>query len=213
MADLSDQIPGLYERHAHAWDVDRRNGGWSDKPWHDRFISALPKGARVLDLGCGGGAPVAAYMAGCGLRVTGVDASPTLISLCRERMPAQDWIVADMRSVSLGASFDGILAWDSLFHLKPDDQRRMFEVFARHSADPAILMFNGGPTHGEAIGSHRGDPLYHASLAPAEYEEQLGRIGFRIATHVVEDRQAGGRTAWLARSHPEPEAPPAPSIP
>ena len=200
MANLSDLIVGHYERHAHAWDVDRRNGGWSDKPWHDRFVSALPKGARVLDLGCGGGAPVAAHMASCGLRITGVDASPTLISLCRERMPAQDWIVADMRSVSLGARFDGILAWDSLFHLKPDDQRRMFEVFARHGADPAILMFNGGPAHGEAIGTYRGDPLYHASLGPAEYEEQLGRIGFETIAHIVEDPSAGGRTAWLARS-------------
>ena len=103
-------------------------------------------------------------------------------------------------SIDLGAKFDGILAWDSLFHLKPDDQRRMFKVFARHSADPAILMFNGGPIYGEAIGSYRGDPLYHASLEPAEYEEQLDRIGFEIVAHAVEDRLAGGRTAWLARS-------------
>ena len=139
-------------------------------------------------------------MANRGLKVMGVDASPTLISLCRERMPDQDWVVADMRSVSLGTRFDGILAWDSLFHLKPDDQRRMFEVFARHSADPAVLMFNGGPSYGEAIGSYRGDPLYHASLEPAEYEEQLARIGFEITAHVVEDCRAGGRTAWLARS-------------
>ena len=105
-----------------------------------------------------------------------------------------------MRSVSLGAKFDGILAWDSLFHLKPDDQRRMFEVFARHGANPVILMFNGGPTYGEVVGSYRGDPLYHASLGPAEYKEQLDRIGFGIAAHAVEDRLAGGRTAWLARS-------------
>jgi hypothetical protein len=139
-------------------------------------------------------------MARCGLRITGVDTSPTLISLCRERMPDQKWIVADMRSVSLGARFDGILAWDSFFHLKPDDQRRMFEVFAEHSADPAVLMFNGGPTYGEAVGSYRGDPLYHASLGPAEYEAQLDRIGFEIVAHAIEDRSAGGRTAWLARS-------------
>ena len=56
-----------------------------------------------------------------GLRVNGVDASPTLISLCKERLPAQRWVVGDMRTIALGESFDGVLAWDSFFHLKPDD--------------------------------------------------------------------------------------------
>jgi len=105
-----------------------------------------------------------------------------------------------MRSLSLGRRFDGILAWDSFFHLTHHDQRRMFDVFAEHSAPGAILMFNAGPSHGEVVGSYRGDPLYHASLAPAEYEAALQRIGFEIVAHVVEDHYAGGRTAWIARS-------------
>ncbi len=105
-----------------------------------------------------------------------------------------------MRSLSLDGKFEGILAWDSFFHLKPDDQRRMFDVFAKFSADQAVLMFNGGPTLGEAIGHYRGDPLYHASLGPPEYQAQLDRIGFDVIHHAVEDWSAGGRTAWLASS-------------
>ncbi len=154
------------------------------RPLH---LSSIERG-EGLGSGLWGGAPIAVHMVSCGLRITGVDASPALISLCRERMLAQEWVVADMRSVSLGAKFDGILAWDSFFYLEPDDQRRMFEVFARHDADPAILMFNGGPTHGEAVGSYRRDPLHHVRLGPAKYEKQLERIGFEIAAHAVEDR-------------------------
>ena len=202
MADLSDRIIGHYEHHARTWDADRRSSGWNDKPWHDRFAAALPKGARVLDLGCGGGSPVALNMVAHGFRVTGVDSSPTLISLCHDRMPGQEWIVADMRSLSLHDRFDGILAWDSFFHLTPDDQRRMFAVFARHGAEAAVLMFNTGPAYGEAVGSYRGDPLYHASLHPADYRTHLDRIGFELLAHAAEDREAGGRTAWLARSRP-----------
>jgi SAM-dependent methyltransferase len=200
MADLADLIAGHYERHARQWEADRRLGGWSEKHWHDRFIAELPSKARVLDLGCGGGDPVALNMVARGLQVTGVDTSPTLISLCRERMPDQQWIVADMRSLALEEKFDGVLAWDSFFHLRPADQRRMFDVFAQHSARPAILMFNAGPAHGEAIGGYRGDPLYHASLDPTEYQAQIERIGFEIIAHHVDDDAAGGRTAWLARS-------------
>jgi SAM-dependent methyltransferase len=167
--------------------------------WHGRFIAALPNGGTVLDLGCGAGSPVALHMVECGFHVTGVDASPTLISLFRDRLPDQEWILADMRSLALGRQFAGVLAWDSFFHLKPDDQRDMFKVFAAHAARSAMLMFNTGPSYGEGIGCYRGDPLYHASLDAAEYEKLLTESGFEVVVHTVEDRQAGDRTVWLAR--------------
>ena len=122
-----------------------------------------------------------------------------MISLCRSRLREHEWIVADMRSLSLGRAFDGILAWDSFFHLKPDDQRHMFAVFAAHATDTALLMFNSGSAHGEGIGAYRGDPLYHASLDPEEYRRLLAANGFGVVDHVVEDPEAGGRTVWLAR--------------
>ncbi len=197
--DLADGISSHYERHAHAWDADRQRSSWNDKPWHDRFVAALPSGGSVLDLGCGSGSPVALNMTACGLDVTGVDASPSLIALCRERMPGQRWIVGDMRAPPVAEQFDGVLAWDSFFHLTPDDQRRMFHVFAARCGPSAVLMFNAGPGYGEAIGSYRGDPLYHASLDPAEYKRLLDGIGFDVIAHAIEDPDGGGRTAWLAR--------------
>jgi trans-aconitate methyltransferase len=138
-------------------------------------------------------------MADQGLRMTGVDSSPTMISLCRERLPDHEWIVADMRELSLGRRFDGILAWDSFFHLDHDDQRRMFAVFADHAAVRTVLMLNTGPQHGEAVGEYRGDPLYHASLSPTEYEALIASAGFEVIQHIANDALAGGRTAWLCQ--------------
>jgi SAM-dependent methyltransferase len=200
MRDLARLIIQHYEQHAFAWDADRRRGAWNDKLWHDRFMTRLPRPARVLDLGCGSGWPVARHLAEGGLQVTGVDSSPTMISLCRRRLPGHDWILADMRALSLACRFEGILAWDSYFHLAHDDQRRMFDVFAAHAKPGTILMFNAGPRRGEAIGSYRGDPLYHASLDAAEYEQLLDQSGFEPLEHVRTDARAGGRTVWLARA-------------
>ena len=207
MTDLADRIIAHYEKHARDWDADRRASGWNDRPWHARLAASLPAGASVLDLGCGGGSPVAAFMVERGFRVTGIDASPTLIALCRVRMPGQEWIVADMRTLALDRRFDAVLAWDSFFHLAHDDQRRMFPIFAAHAGPSAHLLFNTGPAHGEAIGSYRGDPLYHSSLAQAEYEQLLVQSGFEIRAHAVNDPTAGGRTAWLARSTTSPSPP------
>ena len=204
MKEVAYRVIAHYERHARAWDADRNRHvqEWNDKPWHERFVAALPEcGATVLDLGCGSGSPVAAFLAKRGCYVMGADSSPTLISLSRERLPAHEWLVADMRLLELRRKFDGIIAWDSFFHLAPDDQRRMFGVFAKHAAPSAVLMFNTGPADSEVVGSYRGDPLYHASLSPDEYTALLNIIGFEVVTHVAEDWQTGGgRTAWLARA-------------
>jgi SAM-dependent methyltransferase len=200
MDDAPDRIVAHYERHAVSWDADRRAAAFIDKPYIERFLSFLPAGTTVLDLGCGGGVPVALHMAAKGFHVTGVDSSPTLISFCRTRMPDQEWIVADMRCLALGRRFGGILAWDSFFHLKHDDQRHMFRIFAAHCAASGILIFNAGFSQGEAVGSYRGDPLYHASLNPSEYEALLVGVGFELIEHSINDPAKGGRIFWLARA-------------
>jgi trans-aconitate methyltransferase len=194
MSDLAKRIVSHYEKHAAAWDRDRQRGQWNDKIWLDRYISRLARGAAVLDLGCGPGQPVAHHMVQRGLHVTGVDSSPTMIAFCRDRLPDQEWIVADMQQLSLGRRFDGLLAWDSFFHLDHDDQRRMFATFANQARVGTVLMFNTGPQHGEALGEYRGAPLYHASLSPTEYQALLARFGFRVLQHAINDAESGGRT-------------------
>ena len=60
-------------------------------------------------------------------------------------------------------------------------------------------MFTSGPRAGESTGSFRGEPLYHASLEPAEYRSLLAAQSFRVVAQASEDASLGGRTAWLAR--------------
>jgi hypothetical protein len=76
----------------------------------------------------------------------------------------------------------------------------MFRVFAAHAATDGILMFNAGFSRGEAVGSYRGDPLYHASLDPSEYEALLKGVGFRLIEHSINDPAKGGRIYWIAQS-------------
>ena len=194
----AERIVGLYRRHARAWAEDRGNT-LSEGAWLDRFLALLPAGAAVLDIGCGSGEPIGRHLIGKGHPVTGIDSSPEMIGMCRERFPRGDWRVADMRALRLGRAFGGLLAWDSFFHLRPDDQRRMFPVFRAHAAPGAALMFTSGPAHGVAMGWFRGEPLYHASLDPAEYRALLDANGFAVVAHAAEDPGCGGRTVWLAR--------------
>jgi SAM-dependent methyltransferase len=200
MSMSSDDVIGVYERNAAAWDEDRqarRPAG--ERRWIARFVEEAKPAARVLDLGCGSGEPIVPDLLAAGHVVTGVDASPALIAVCRQRFPQQDWIVADMRRLDLDRRFGAILAWHSLFHLAPDDQASMFPIFALHAAPGAPLMFTSGPQRGVTIGTWRGEALSHASLDASDYEALLEKNGFLLVDHVVEDVSCGGATIWIAK--------------
>jgi cyclopropane fatty-acyl-phospholipid synthase-like methyltransferase len=165
-----------------------------------RFQALLSPGCAILDIGCGSGRPIAQHFIEDGFEVVGVDSSETLIEHCRADFPNQRWIVADMRTLSLNRKFQGLVAWDSFFHLSHDHQRAMFGVFRDHAADGAALIFTSGTSHGEAVDSFEGERLYHASLSTDEYRELLAAHGFDVVRHDIEDPQCGGHTVWLAQS-------------
>ncbi|MCO0637985.1 hypothetical protein M8745_18760, partial [Lutimaribacter sp. EGI FJ00014] len=77
----------------------------------------------------------------------------------------------------------------------PQDQRPMFATFSRLSLPGATLLFTSGTTHGEAIGTFEGQPLYHGSLDSAEYCDLLRANGFEVVRHIENDPTCGGSKA------------------
>ena len=187
-----------YQRHGAAW-AALRGTQLIERAWLDRFCNLLPGGAAVLDIGCGSGLPLAGELIRRGYDVTGVDGSATMVALFEHNLPGTPVQQADMRRLALDRRFAGLLAWDSFFHLSPDDQRGMFRRFQAHAAPGAALMFTSGKGEGSAMGVLEGDPLYHGSLGPDEYRARLDDAGFAIVDHVVEDPSCGYRTIWLAQ--------------
>ena len=174
-----------------------------ERRWLDRWLAAAPRNARrlrVLDLGCGTGRPLAAYLTERGAEVTGVDAVPAMCAAFAAALPRARVVEADMRGLDLGEVFDAILAWDSVFHLSAEDQRAMFATFAAHAAPGAALMFTSGPEAGTAIGDIAGRPLFHESLSPEDYRSCLEEAGFKVLDFRPEDPECDFHSVWLARA-------------
>lgn len=170
-----------------------------EKKYLDHIIRLIPKNAHILDIGCGIGEPIAAYFSSQGLKVTGVDGSENMIKKAHELEPNSTWLVADMRNLDLQQTFDAVIAWDSFFHLSPEDQRKMFDIFLKHLKYQGVLAFTSGPDAGEAVGSFNGHELYHSSLSAYEYRDILSKKGFEVLVHQVEDPDCGGHTVWVAQ--------------
>jgi len=191
-------ILNLYDTHADAF-ARLRSRHLMEKTWLDKFIDLLGTRGTVLDMGCGNGRPIAEYFIQQGYQITGIDGACAMLARAQEQFPEQRWLNRDMRQLALNETFDGLIAWDSFFHLTPDDQRQMFPVFARHSRPGSVLMFTSGTHNGVAMGEFEGEPLYHASLSPDEYRQRLAGNGFAVIDVVFEDPECGGHSVWLCQ--------------
>jgi SAM-dependent methyltransferase len=103
-----------------------------------RLIDAmLPRGARVLDAGCGTGR-VGAVLHERGHTVVGVDADPVLIEAAEEDHPGPHWLVADLTELDLAADgeadpFDGaVLAGNVMVFLAPGTEAAALRAVAAH---------------------------------------------------------------------------------
>ena len=194
----AENIIEIYRRVAREFDRDRGKA-LIERPYLDAVISQTAERAEILDLGCGCGEPIAKYFIEGGHSVTGVDSSPAMLEMCRERFPSQTWIEGDMRNLELARTFDAVIAWDSFFHLTEEDQRQMMPRFASWCRPGGALLFTSGPRSGEVIGEMYGYSLYHASLSPEEYTSLLSTHGFEVISYTPEDQNCGGHSVWLAR--------------
>ena len=92
---------------------------------------ALPAGSRILDVGCGSGW-LSEYFARLGYIVKGIDISPELIQMSRERIARVPYDVDhettlqcsfevhDIEHVALDDQFDGVICYDSLHHFEDE---------------------------------------------------------------------------------------------
>lgn len=194
---IHDSTLNVYEKNAEGWDKQRSRSLF-EKTWLDRFIAELPPRPSVLDVGCGAGEPIASYFLKHKINVTGLDAAKSMIDICRSRFPGFDWIVMDMRALNLTTRFDGIVGWDSFFHLDPEEQRQTLRIFMDHLNPGGALLLTVGPEAGEVVGHVEGAEVYHSSLSFNEYQYLLSTGGFENVTFQPRDIHCGGHSILLA---------------
>jgi len=113
-----------------------------------RFLSEIPKGARVLDAGCGRGDALKLIRAG-GVDASGVDISATGIELAKAACPTAVLKVASFEEglPFVDGSFDAIYSGDVIEHVYDTGQmaRELQRVLR-----PGGLLFISTPYHGFA---------------------------------------------------------------
>jgi SAM-dependent methyltransferase len=189
-----DKIAAGYEAHYS----DR----WSLR-YRDRFINAPLtrgvelRGSRVLDAMCGSG-ELTDYLLRQGAEVTGLDISPALIQLFRDKHPQARGVAGSIYETGFeSGSFDVVGVMGGLHHAQPNLQRAVDEI--HRVLRPGGWFVFAEPHAGSAMDAlrrfwYRFDPLFETNEKAVEVDalEAANRGRFEFVS-----RRFGGSVAYL----------------
>jgi cyclopropane fatty-acyl-phospholipid synthase-like methyltransferase len=187
-----------YDFIADEWHADPRNFG--ARKYVELILGGLAPGAKVLDLGCGTGEPVAAYVAARGFRVVGVDESEKMLEIARRVVPTAEFVRADMCEMSLGGGFAAAVAWNSVFHVERARHREIFrKLYGLLDPGGRLLLSAGGSGHEGFTSEMHGHTFFYSAHEPAETLRLLSEEGFVVELCEEDDPSSRGHIAVVAR--------------
>lgn len=140
-----------------AWYIERFRSmarAGDDLAGEARLVDAMvPRGARVLDAGCGPGR-VGGALSEAGHEVVGVDGDPSLIEAAEQDHPGPRWLVGDLAELDLPARgiaepFDAIVcAGNVMPFLAPSTRGEVLTRLRRHLAPEGRIAIGFGAGRG-----------------------------------------------------------------
>ena len=153
------------------------------------------EGRRILDVGCGAG-PLSAALSTKGAIMTGLDSSPAMLELARQRLgAAAELYLADLGKPLpfAGGSFDDVVSSLVLHYLEDwsaplAELRRVLKPGGRLFAEESYAPFITHPVWRRLLHHPQEDRFDHGGLL-AELSTQH--------FHVRDQRRMGGGLGWL----------------
>ena len=143
MTDPKAIVKRGYDQVSRAYRADDADDG-QYAGWMDLLEARVPPPAKVLDLGCGCGVPVARRLSPR-YDVTGVDLSPVQIERARALIPTATFVCADMAAVDFpDASFDAVVCLYAIIHLPLAEQPGFIRDIGRWLRPGGLLIATVG---------------------------------------------------------------------
>jgi SAM-dependent methyltransferase len=191
-----------YDHIAEQWHSNSRDQSYVNRVlgYVDLVLKGLKPEARVLDLGCGTGEPIAKYVAQKGFRVVGVDESEKMLEIAKKEVPEAEFIRDDMVSVQLTGSFAAGIVWDSLFHIERGYHSSIFNKLAKALEPGGRLLLSVGGSGADSFTSEMfGQTFSYSGHEPEVTRKLLEAERFEIERWEVDDPSSRGHIAVIVR--------------
>lgn len=176
------------------------------------LIEALPKGASLLELGCGSGVPATKALAEH-FQVTGVDISAHQIERARANVPGAVFLCEDMAALDFPPGiFDAVTAFYSIIHLPRAEHSIVFRNIAAWLKPGGLFIASMGVTSlNEYVDSDwLGAPMYWSHFDSATSQALVSGAGLEVAeaNEITTDSPDGGTetSLWIVARKPPASA-------
>lgn len=159
------------------------------------LLDGLPPGGRVLELGCGAGAPTTQALA-ARFAVTGVDISARQIELAWQTVPGATFIHEDMTALDFPPeSFNGVAAFFSLIHVPREEQPPLLARIALWLRPGGLFVATMGVRDeaGDVEEDWLGAPMYFSHYDAATNRRLVEEAGLRLLSASEETQEEDGR--------------------
>lgn len=166
------------------------------------FVKILPKGGKVLEVGCSGGRESKKF-AQRGFKVIGIDLVDTFLKEARKDIPKVKFIKMDMRKLKFPANyFDAIWANAVLLHLKKKDVVKTLKGFCRVLKEGGklhIRVKKGKGTIYERDKLSSGERRLFVYFSKDALERFVKKAGFKIIVSRILPDDAGRKDVkWIS---------------
>jgi ubiquinone/menaquinone biosynthesis C-methylase UbiE len=188
---VADGYDRIAEAHA-AWAATVRTD--ERARYAERLVSAFPRGAQLLELGCGTGGATSRSLAEH-FELTGVDISRRSIELARSAVPNARFIVGDMTRVDFpDASFDAVAAFFSIIHVPRDEHGPLFARIRRWLRPTGLFVGALGLSDNPAgyESDWLGAPMFWSGFEPHVSERLIAAAGLTLESAKVETAEEDG---------------------
>jgi ubiquinone/menaquinone biosynthesis C-methylase UbiE len=154
-----------------------------DKFWLDKFVAYLPKGSRILDIGCAFGRD-AKFFTDNGFDTTGIDLSENMVKKAKDFSPSSKFYVMDMQNLDFdNQSFDGIWCSAALLHLNKNDATLALKEIKRVLKKDGFLYLNLKEGIGEKVivdERYQNSEKFYSYYQESEIKDLLSKFNFKI---------------------------------
>ena len=164
-----------------------------------KFSKLVPKGSKVIDLGCGAGVPVAKFLANKGYKVVGIDFAEGMVKLAKKNVPEARFIKIDITKMKFGHnSFDGAVSFYALIHISREKHSEIYKSLHLILKPGSIILVNAGGSKAREYyeEDYLGVKMFWSFYGPKKCLSIIKNAGFSIIWSKLL-RLGGERQFWV----------------